>query len=174
MEKPAPERLIDAGLALLAGEGAAGVTVRSVEGRAGVPHGTVRHHFGGLDGLRHALVDGLLVREVSGDEPAGAVLRRWLGPDAPIARARYELMLMATRDRGLRTKVLQGRQVFVDQLVAIGAAPQAAQSLVAMLDGLVLDALLRGSSDVDLTLWEAALAQATGQFSPSGSRPVIT
>ena len=124
MEKPAPERLIDAGLALLADEGAAGVTVRSVEGRAGVPHGSVRHHFGGLDGLRHALVDGLLAREVPGDEPVEEVLRRWLGPDAPIARARYELMLMASRDEGLRTKVLQGRQVFVDQLVAIGAAPR--------------------------------------------------
>ncbi len=160
MEKPVPERLIDAGLALLADEGAAGVTVRSVEGRAGVPHGSVRHHFGGLEGLRHALVDGLLVREVPGDEPVEEVLRRWLGPDAPIVRARYELMLMASRDDGLRAKVLQGRQVFVDQLEAVGVATADARSLVAMLDGLVLDALLRGSREVDLTLWHQALASA--------------
>lgn len=153
-------RLVDAGLALLADEGAAGVTVRSVEGRAGVPHGSVRHHFGGLDGLRHALVDGLLAREVHGSEPVEEVLRRWLGPDAPIVRARYELMLMASRDADLRMKVLQGRQVFVDQLVAIGVSPDPAQSLVAMLDGLVLDALLRGADDVDLTLWQQALASA--------------
>jgi hypothetical protein len=170
-----------------------------------VPHGSVRHHFGGLDGLRHALVDGLLAREVPGDESVEDLLRRWLGPDAPIARARYELMLMASRDEGLRAKVLQGRQVFVDQLGVIGVGPIPARSLVAMLDGLVLDALLRGSSDVDLTLWQLALAsalpkqhaqavsfpptaakmsqlvrvqneggQATGQFSPSGSKPVIT
>ena len=158
MEKPAPERLIDAGLALLADEGAAGVTVRSVEGRAGVPHGSVRHHFGGLDGLRHALVDGLLAREVPGDESVEDLLRRWLGPDAPIARARYVLMLMASRDEGLRTKVLHGRQVFVDQLVVAGVTPPQALSLVAMLDGLVLDALLRGSNDVDLALWRHALA----------------
>ena len=156
-----PERLIAAGLALLADDGAAGVTVRSVEGRAGVPHGSVRHHFGGLAGLRHALVDGLLVREVAGDEPVEEVVQRWLGPDAPIARARYELMLMASRDAGLQAKVLQGRQVFVDQLVALGVAPRPAQSLVAMLDGLVLDALLRDATDVDLTLWRHALATAT-------------
>jgi len=160
MEKPAPERLIDAGLALLADEGAAGVTVRSVEGRAGVPHGSVRHHFGGLDGLRHALVDGLLAREVPGDEPVEVVLRRWLGPDAPIVRARYELMLMASRDEALRAKVLKGRQVFVGQLEVIGVTPRHAQSLVAMLDGLVLDALLRDAGDVDLTLWQLALAAA--------------
>jgi AcrR family transcriptional regulator len=160
MEKSAPERLVDAGLALLADQGAAGVTVRSVEGRAGVPHGSVRHHFGGLAGLRHALVDGLLAREAPRDEPAEEVLRRWLGPEAPIARARYELMLMASRDPDLRTKVLQGRQVFVDQLVTLGVAPDAAQSLVAMLDGLVLDALLRDAATVDLTLWRHALAAA--------------
>jgi AcrR family transcriptional regulator len=160
MEKPVPERLIDAGLALLADEGAAGVTVRSVEGRAGVPHGSVRHHFGGLDGLRHALVDGLLAREVPGDEPVEEVLRRWLGPDAPIVRARYELMLMASRDEGLRAKVLLGRQVFVDQLLAIGVPSTRARSLVAMLDGLVLDGLLRDADNVDLTLWQLALAAA--------------
>ncbi|HEY3408756.1 MAG TPA: hypothetical protein VGK53_11355 [Propionicimonas sp.] len=160
MEKPVPGRLIDAGLALLADEGAAGVTVRSVEGRAGVPHGSVRHHLGGLDGLRHALVDGLLAREVPGDEPVEEVLRRWLGPDAAIVRARYELMLMASRDERLRAKVLQGRQVFVDQLAVIGVASTQARSLVAMLDGLVLDALLRNAGEADLTLWQQALASA--------------
>ena len=160
MENPVPERLIDAGLALLADEGAAGVTVRSVEGRAGVPHGSVRHHFGGLDGLRHALVDGLLAREVPGGEPVEEVLRRWLGPGAPIVRARYELMLMASRDERLRAKMLQGRQVFVDRLVAIGVTSAQAQSLVAMLDGLVLDALLRNAGVADLTLWRQALASA--------------
>ncbi len=87
-------------------------------------------------------------------------MRRWLGPDAPIARARYELMLMASRDEELRTKVLQGRQVFVDQLEVIGITPTRAQSLVAMLDGLVLDALLRGAGEADLTLWQQVLAAA--------------
>ena len=160
MEKPVPDRLVDAGLALLADEGAAGVTVRSVEGRAGVPHGSVRHHFGRLDGLRNALVDGLLARESPRDEPVEDVVRRWLGPDAPIVRARYELMLMASRDEGLRTKVLQGRQVFVDQLVRLGVAPRHAEALVAMLDGLVLDALLRNADATDLTLWQEALGSA--------------
>ncbi len=155
-----PERLVDAGLALLADEGAAGVTVRSVEASAGVPHGSVRHHFRGLDGLRHALIDGLLAREAPGDEPVEEVVRRWLGPETPVARARYELMLMASRDEALRIKVLQGRQVFVDQLVATGVTPGAARSLVAMLDGLVLDAILRSGSEADLTLWQHALAAA--------------
>ena len=167
MEKPVPGRLVAAGLALLADEGAAGVTVRSVEGRAGVPHGSVRHHFGGLAGLRHALVDGLISRELPGNEPVEEVLRRWLGPDAAIARARYELMLMATRDPDLRTKVLRGRQVFVDQLAALGVAAVPAQSLVAMLDGLVLDALLRDTAAVDLTLWQLALTSALPPATPA-------
>ncbi|MCC6495127.1 MAG: TetR family transcriptional regulator [Propionibacteriaceae bacterium] len=158
-----PQRLVAAGLALLAADGAAGVTVRSVEGRAGAPHGSVRHHFGGLDGLWQALVDGLLELERPGvaEESVEAVVRRWLGPDAPIARARYELMLVSTRDPGLRAKVLQGRKVFVERLVAAGVAASAAEPLVAMLDGLVLDAILRGRPDVDLTLWKLALAAAT-------------
>lgn len=158
-----PQRLVAAGLALLADEGAAGMTVRAVEGGAGVPHGSVRHHFGGLDGLWQALVDGLLERERPGAAEASveAVVRRWLGPDAAIARARYELMLMSTRAPELRAKVLQGRKVFVDRLVAAGVGAPAAESLVAMLDGLVLDAILRGRPEVDLTLWELALAAAT-------------
>lgn len=47
-----------------------------------------------------------------------------------------------------------------DQLVAAGVAADPAESLVAMLDGLVLDAILRGRPDVDLTLWQIALAAA--------------
>lgn len=158
-----PQRLVEAGLALLAEQGGGGVTVRSVEGRAGVPHGSVRHHFGGLDGLRQGLVAGLLEAERprASEDSVAAVVQRWLGPDAAVARARYELMLMASRDPGLRETFLAGRDSFIERLIAFGVANGRARALVAMLDGLVLDGILRGQTDVDLELWQGAFAAAT-------------
>jgi|GEM_PF-3721072 Bacterial regulatory proteins, tetR family. len=160
MEKSVPERLVDAGLAQLAELGAGGATVRAVESRAGVPHGSVRHHFGNLEGLRAGLVTGLLAVEMPVAETPEQAVARWLGPGRPIAQARYELILLAAREPSLRPAMLAARQQFVTQLAAVGVGLDAAESLVAMLDGLVLDALLRGRSNVDLTCWEAAVEAA--------------
>lgn len=48
--------LADAGLALLAGEGARGLTHRAVDARAGVPAGTTSNYFRSRDDLLHGLV----------------------------------------------------------------------------------------------------------------------
>lgn len=160
MEKTVPERLVDAGLAQLADLGAGGVTVRSVESRAGVPHGSVRHHFRNLEGLRAALVAGLLAIEMPVAETPEQAVARWLGPGRPIAQARYELMLLAAREPSLRPAMLAARQQFVARLSAFGIESGAAESLVAMLDGLVLDALMRGRNRLDLACWEAAVEAA--------------
>ena len=63
MEKSASARLIEAAYAVLAREGAKGATVRAIEAQAGVPHGSVRHHFGDRSGLILGLVDDLLARD---------------------------------------------------------------------------------------------------------------
>ncbi|MDB6176108.1 TetR/AcrR family transcriptional regulator [Paracoccus sp. Z330] len=49
------EALIDAGLALLAESGQAGLTLRKTAARAGVSHSAPAHHFDGLRGLLNAI-----------------------------------------------------------------------------------------------------------------------
>ena len=76
-------RLLDEALGLLGRLGAGGLTVRAVEGAAGMPHGSVRHHFGDRAGMVGALFDHLADREGA---PAQAARSRrsssgW-GPDA--------------------------------------------------------------------------------------------
>lgn len=159
MEKRVPERLVDAAIGLLGSDGAGAVTVRAVEAAAGVPHGSVRHHFGSLAGLRLALVRGLLLAERA-DQPDASLpglVAWWTGAGAPIARARYEIMLMAMRDPALREVFVAARDDLVARLAATGVPATDAAALVAMLDGLVLDALLRGTTP-DLAPWQRAVS----------------
>ena len=161
MEKTARERLVDAGLALLADQGLQGVTLRAAEAAAGVPHGTVRHHFGGLDGYRRSLVAGLADLEgANGDQSVDALVAHWLGPGARLALARYQLMLTAVRDSEIRASVIAARDRFVQRLTEAGASKTDARALVAMLDGLVLDAIVRGDRRPPLRLWHDALDAA--------------
>jgi AcrR family transcriptional regulator len=58
MQSPAPslrDRLIDAGLAILAEGGMEALTLRRVAARAGVSHAAPAHHFDGLPGLLTAI-----------------------------------------------------------------------------------------------------------------------
>jgi AcrR family transcriptional regulator len=147
-------RLLDSALELLGTGGAGALTVRAVEDAAGLPHGSVRHHFGDRAGLVRALFDHLADREapVAGGErgsPTAAVasaLRHWLGPGRTVTLARYELFLMAARDPALRPPLVQARERFV-ALAARRVGAEAAPAVVAALDGLVLDALVRGEHD---------------------------
>lgn len=161
------ERLLDTGLELLATQGVAAATVRAVEAAAGAPHGSIRHHFGNLEGYQQAMVDDLLVRElpVSEQDLPGDILRRWLGPGRNLARARYEVMLLATRNDQVAASVLLGREAFVQTLTGRGISNSSASTLVAMLDGIVLDCLLRGVTDPDLGPWLDALHAASPAMS---------
>lgn len=164
MEKNTAERLVAAALGILGESGSGAVTVRGVEEAAGVPHGSVRHHFGGVAGLWAAAVDALLAAEGVAPDTAELptieeLVARWTGEGAPIATARYEVMLMATRDDGLQHVFLGARDALVARVAAAGTTSAHAEALVAMLDGLVLDALLRRRPP-DLTLWKAALVVA--------------
>jgi AcrR family transcriptional regulator len=147
MEKDARTRLLDAALELLGTRGGAHWTVRATEAAAGLPHGSVRHHFGDRAGLVAALFDHLAQREgaAGADDPAAA-LAHWVGPGRTLALARYELFLLAARDPALRPPLVRARDAFVaaaTQRVGADAAP----AVVAALDGLVLDALVRGDDD---------------------------
>lgn len=152
MEKSSRERLLDAGLELLGTVGSARASARAAEDRAAVPHGSVRYHFGSFDGFLDALVAHLVDvdRPRPGESPA-EVCARWLGPQRTVTRARYELTLLAFGRPELADRLVAGRDVFVATLIDAGCAPDVARRLVAALDGLVLDALLRGETTLDPT-----------------------
>jgi AcrR family transcriptional regulator len=155
------ERLLDAALQILGREGSGGLRVRAVEDAAGLPHGSVRHHLGDRAGLVRALFDHLATAdEAAAPAPAapGAALAQWLGPGRTLTLARYELFLLAARDPELRAPLIEGRARFEARAAAlVGAA--AAPLLVVALDGLMLDALVRGTSDAQAL--QAAAAKLT-------------
>ncbi len=147
MENKSRTRLLDGALELLGRSGAAGLTGRATEDAAGLPHGSVRHHFGDQAGMVAALFDHLAERESRPfDDDAAAALEHLLGPGRTLTLARYELFLMAARDPSLRAPLIQARDRFV-AMAAERVGPAAAPAVVAALDGLVLDALVRGEHD---------------------------
>jgi hypothetical protein len=75
-------------------------------------------------------------------------MEHWLGPGRTLTLARYELFLMAARDPSLRAPLVRARERFVAaaaQQVGVGSAA----TIVAAVDGLILDALVRGTHDPD-------------------------
>lgn len=146
MENSARDALLAGGVAVLAGRGAAGLTLRAVEDRAGLAHGSVRHHFGDRDGLIAALFTYLATQEehLAQGSDVVATLQHWLGPGRALTLARYEMFLLAARNPRLRAPLLAGRQRFV-AIAASQVGEEAAPTLVAALDGVLLDALVRGS-----------------------------
>ena len=161
MEKDSRTRLLDAALEILGRSGAATLTVRAVEEAACLPHGSVRHHFGDRSKLVAALFDHLAERDAQVDGDAATALEHWLGPGRTLTLARYELFLMAARDATLRPPLVQARERFV-AIAADQVGPHAAPTVVAALDGLLLDALVRGSHDPD------RLRQAAAQIMGAG------
>lgn len=144
VEKSTREALLDAGLELLGRVGFRAWSMRGVEDEAGVPHGSARHYFANQRGLivevvRH-LLDGDLPRP--GETPKQQVAR-WLGPESGRTRARYELIIASFHDPDLAVELVRGRDRFVAILIERGMTSSDAAELVAALDGLVLDALLR-------------------------------
>lgn len=158
---------MDRALEILGRSGSAALTVRATEDAARLPHGSVRHHFGDRAAMVAALFDDLAEKEGPPfDGEPGAALEHWLGPGRVLTMARYELFLMAARDPALRPSLVRARDRFVDAAAeSVGAA--AAPAVVAALDGLVLDALIRGEHDPNRL--RAAVAKITGTWPMTGS-----
>ena len=150
MENTTPKRLLDAGLHLLGTVGSSRCTSRATEEAAGVPHGSVRHHFGNRIGFLEALVERLFDIDSPRDgESLDDTVRRWLGPDRVFTQARYEMALLATHEVRFSEILVRGRDRYVDELVRAGYGSSNAAAAVAMIDGLVLDALIRGRNEID-------------------------
>ncbi len=96
-----PERraaLVDAGVEVLAREGARGLTFRAVDAEAGVPVGTASNYFTGRDDLLRQIDARLHVRLAPDPEVIAKLLQR--PKDRSLVTAfMHDLMGRATRDR---------------------------------------------------------------------------
>lgn len=145
MEKSTRDLLLACGLDLLGRVGFKGWSMRGVEDEAGVPHGTARHHFTNQRGLVLAMVRHLLaVDEPVDGESLTEQIRRWLGAQAGWTRARYELIVASFHDDELAAELVAARDKLTSRLADRIADTKDAATTAAALDGLLLDAMLRG------------------------------
>jgi AcrR family transcriptional regulator len=159
------DQLTDAGLAVLAEQGARGLTFRAVDARAGVPTGTASNYFADRDALLAELGERLLVRLAPGDEETvraleppgapspehqGAVMRALLErvlERRELYLALIELRLEATRRPALHTaltetlrRTFEANVTFHEQ-TGLPGGEQAVRDLALVMDGLILDQL---------------------------------
>ena len=163
---------LDAALALLAEQGARGLTHRAVDRRGDLPAGTTSNHFRSRDALLAGVLDHLAQRElavVAGldttaaarPSPASlagelaAMIGYLLGPGRTQTLARHALFLEAAWRPQLRDAVLAATARFwrllEDRLAALGAPSpgSAARTLLACIDGILVDQLVRPQEDFD-------------------------
>ncbi|MDX3803843.1 TetR/AcrR family transcriptional regulator [Streptomyces sp. AK04-3B] len=96
-----PERraaLVDAGVEVLAREGARGLTFRAVDSAAAVPVGTASNYFTGRDDLLRQIDARLHVRLAPDPEVLGGLMAQ-PRDRALVAAFMHDLMARATRDR---------------------------------------------------------------------------
>jgi DNA-binding transcriptional regulator YbjK len=144
-------RIADAAIDVLGRDGLRALTHRAVDARAGLPQGTCSYHHR----TRRSLLGATLNRiaELDRADMAGsdstldgavAVLGRWLGPGRVRTRARLVLMLDAEARRDLGPEAGRLADGFVAGATAAVGEAGRARLLVALLDGLVADDLVRG------------------------------
>ncbi|TVL90769.1 TetR/AcrR family transcriptional regulator [Streptomyces sp. SAJ15] len=150
------QRLIDAAIRVVDRSGIDGLSHRAVAAEADVPLGSTTYHFAGLDELLVAAL-----RQVN--EEWLADLRRRaeaLDPTRPLAdalaeltggllhgdrarpRLEYELHLAALRRDAVRPIAAECLDEMARILAPHTATPATARAVVALLDGLILQALL--------------------------------
>jgi DNA-binding transcriptional regulator YbjK len=143
-------RLADAAIDVLGHDGVRALTHRAVDARAGLPQGTCSYHFP----TRNALLTAALERiaELDGADTEGRdlaeVLERWAVSHR--TRARFMLMLdpQARRELGPAAERLAGG--FVDRAEALTGSRERGRLLIALIDGLLLDEVTRGTVDAEI------------------------
>ncbi|WP_411115548.1 TetR/AcrR family transcriptional regulator [Streptomyces sp. 058-1L] len=158
-------RIIDAALRVIAADGIAGLSHRTVAAEADVPLGSTTYHFGSLDELLTAALrrsnenfaQALRDSEVCAVEPSGEeagagladeltrVLGEWFAGERGAIELEYELYLAALRRPALRPVAAEWTESAVEVLSA-RTDPATARALVALMDGVCLQVLLTGSA----------------------------
>ncbi|MEU0354842.1 TetR/AcrR family transcriptional regulator [Streptomyces cyaneofuscatus] len=153
-------RIIDAALRVIAADGIAGLSHRTVAAEADVPLGSTTYHFGSLDELLTAALRrsnenfarALRDSEVCAGDTSSAsgladeltrVLGEWFEGDRGAIELEYELYLAALRRPALRPVAAEWTASAVEVLSA-RTDPATARALVALLDGVCLQVLLTG------------------------------
>ncbi|WP_103530800.1 TetR/AcrR family transcriptional regulator [Streptomyces sp. SM11] len=161
-------RIIDAALRVIAADGMAGLSHRTVAAEADVPLGSTTYHFGSLDELLVAALRrcnenfvqalrGSEVLAVPGAISAGPVasvglaeeltrlLDRWFAGERGAIELEYELYLAALRRPALRPVAAEWTEEAVE-LLSRRTDPETARALVALMDGVCLQVLLAGGT----------------------------
>jgi len=176
-------RLLDAALSIVGSQGLRALTHRRIEDEAGLARGSARYHLGTSDQIIAATLEHAVLRDSRTNEAvlakvgfealAGSttslpeilatLVSAYLeNPEA--LRARYELLLEATRRPSLEAEAQRWRAQFVSTAeLALTAAGQADPHTVAVLlvacgDGLVFDALITGRTNAPELAERAAVA----------------
>ncbi|MET8661871.1 TetR/AcrR family transcriptional regulator [Streptomyces griseus] len=167
------ERIVDAALRVIAADGIAGLSHRTVAAEADVPLGSTTYHFGSLDELLVAALrryNDNFVRELRGsqalagpggvsgptgpagpDGPAGLaeeltrLLGRWFAGERGAIELEYELYLAALRRPVLRPVAAEWTEEAVE-LLSRRTDRETARALVALMDGVCLQVLLTGGA----------------------------
>ncbi|MGQ4732565.1 TetR/AcrR family transcriptional regulator [Streptomyces sp. Ju416(a)] len=167
-------RIIDAALTVIAADGIAGLSHRTVAAEADVPLGSTTYHFASLDELLVAALrrcnenfvqalrsSGLFAEEGDagrgeGDAGQGAegaglaeeltrLLDRWFAGERGAIELEYELYLAALRRPALRPVAAEWATEAV-ALLSRRTDPETARALVALMDGVCLQVLLTGGT----------------------------
>ncbi|MEU6617005.1 TetR/AcrR family transcriptional regulator [Streptomyces parvus] len=167
-------RIIDAALTVIAADGIAGLSHRTVAAEADVPLGSTTYHFASLDELLVAALrrcnenfvqalrsSGLFAEEGdagpgegdAGQSAEGAglaeeltrLLDRWFAGERGAIELEYELYLAALRRPALRPVAAEWTAEAV-ALLSRRTDPETARALVALMDGVCLQVLLTGGT----------------------------
>jgi DNA-binding transcriptional regulator YbjK len=183
------DSLLDAALEVVVESGMRGLTHRAVDRAADVSEGTTSGYFRTRRALQLALAQRIAQR-ISGDvdamgaellshEPTEDEIRsrvvdlfaRWLA--SPLLVAKVELTLEATRDPDLAA-IVNGDRARVIGIVENlltecprGERHQRASTLMAALDGILIEAMLRPASERAAYLADAVALAMTGLGEPS-------
>jgi len=165
---PRRRQITDAALAVLAAEGARGLTHRAVDRAAGLPEGSTSNAYRSRAALmeaaleRHVELELVPFPDLGGVSLTPAQTRTLVLAaldhvlrDRTLLIARYELVLESTRREALHDELGGARERFVaiaEQFLQAGGCgtPRAhAVQLVAVLDGLLLDQVLDADCHLD-------------------------
>jgi DNA-binding transcriptional regulator YbjK len=164
-------KIVDAALRVIAADGMAGLSHRTVAAEADVPLGSTTYHFGSLDELLVAALrrcNENFVQALRGSEvlaapgpistgPEGStasaglaeeltrLLDRWFAGERGAIELEYELYLAALRRPALRPVAAEWTEEAVE-LLSRRTDPETARALVALMDGVCLQVLLAGGT----------------------------
>jgi AcrR family transcriptional regulator len=176
--------LADAAIAIIGGEGLRALTHRAAETRADLPAGTCSYHYSS----RRALLGAVLSRIAELDtmdieavatraraepgimaELVTELLATWLGPAR--ARSRARLLLMLDPQARQETEVVA--RALTHGFLTLGTEyagdRERARLFIALLDGLLVDELVRGQVPVEAVALRRRVGVAMAAWQSSGA-----